>query len=192
MSLFPLVSNTLTNPLQTDINANSHSLSYVSDLYFVSSIGGITGLSTINGQAYSTGLTNPLTNDLDAGGYNINNVNNITCTSINSFPAFPTASIFTSTDPIQDLAVYSSASYFVMSPTYTDTTLTFQNAGKNTPIDKSFYNIQNNTTNVITIQFKSGGITSAIGTIAPAIIGVGFVMPAVGVLALEASTYTFY
>lgn len=129
--------------------------------------------------------------DLDAGGYNINNCANITTTTINSFPAFPTATVYASTDPLQDLGLFSSASYFVVASTYSASTLTFQNT-KLAPIDTSYYNIQNNSANPITIQYFDGTNTNVVGTLAPAVVGLTFTNVTVGVLTVQSGVYYFY
>jgi hypothetical protein len=140
------------------------------------------------------GVTNPLNGDLDAGGYNINNVANITVTTINTFPAFPSATTFGAvpTDPV-NLAAYSSASYFVIRDAYDGTTLTFTYDTKApaplTPLAGSFWNIQNNSTTTITIQFFDGTNTNVLGTIG----NIGIVGQVnIGVVTYDGSYYYFY
>lgn len=139
------------------------------------------------------GVSNPLNGDLNAGGYNINDVANITVATLNGFPTFPTATIYdnTSTDPDEDLSLYSSASYFVMGPNYTAGSLTFQNSSKTPLLDKSFYNIQNNTSTEISIRWNDGTTTADIGVMGPATVG-ATVIPCIGVFTIQAGNYAFY
>ncbi len=83
MSLYPIPSNNLTNPLSDDLNAADHSISYINTLFFADTAGAgeIRGLTAINGEPYvpggGGGVANPMTADLDAGGFSIGNITDI-------------------------------------------------------------------------------------------------------------------
>jgi hypothetical protein len=147
------------------------------------------------GSTGSLAITSPasLGGDLDAMGYNINNCANITVSTINGFPAFPACTVLT-TPPIveYDLATFSSASYFVFKNGASITSITFTNT-KVSPLDMSFWNLQNSdTTNDVDIMFDDGVTINNLGTLAHAT-PVGLtIVPTVGVLTLQSGVYYFY
>jgi len=119
-------------------------------------------------------VTNPMTMDLDCGGYNLNNVANTTTSTINGFPAFPFMTVYNATPTPIDIGTYSSASVFVTANGSGVTELDFVNTGKTSFLDTGYVNIRNNsTTDTVTVKMDSGAGLVTLGTVPPGALGVG-------------------